>query len=280
MKKNLKAICLASAIGVSFFANSFVCQASINSVGSFGTTYTEDFDTLANTGTSSTLPAGWAISEGGTGANTTYAAGTGSSATGDTYSFGSASSTDRALGGLQSGSLVPTFGVQILNNAGGTLGSLVISYTGEEWRTGGNGSGRGTALDRLDFQYSTDATSLTTGTWIDFNALDFISPVIPGAAGALDGNAVANRSLLSATINGLSVGNGNSIWLRWNDFNVTGSDDGLAVDDFSVSGVAASTPVPEPGEWGLISAFGLLGMCGVSIWRSHCAARRVALVRL
>src|ERR1051326_2871444 len=65
-------------------------------------TYTQNFDTLANTGTSSTVPTGRDFSEFGTNADTTYTAGTGSSTTGDTYSFGTTSSpTDRAFGGLQ-----------------------------------------------------------------------------------------------------------------------------------------------------------------------------------
>ena len=56
--------------------------------------YTQDFNTLANTGTSSTLPAGWALLEKGTSANTSYTAGTGSSNAGDTYSFGAAGQSD------------------------------------------------------------------------------------------------------------------------------------------------------------------------------------------
>ena len=43
-----------------------------------GTTYTQNFDTLASAGTSSTLPDGWVFSEAGTNANATYTAGTGS----------------------------------------------------------------------------------------------------------------------------------------------------------------------------------------------------------
>lgn len=62
--------------------------------------YTQDFNSLANTGTSSTLPLGWSILEAGANANTTYAAGTGSINTGNTYSFGAAGSTERALAAL------------------------------------------------------------------------------------------------------------------------------------------------------------------------------------
>src|SRR5688572_4974003 len=65
-------------------------------------TYSQDFNTLVSSGTSSTIPTGWLFLENGSNANTTYAAGTGSGTAGDTYSFGTTS--DRAFGGLQSGS--------------------------------------------------------------------------------------------------------------------------------------------------------------------------------
>src|SRR4051794_40843649 len=87
----------------------------------FGVNYSQDFNALANSGTSSTLPAGWAMAESGANQNTTYAAGTGSSATGDTYSLGAAASTDRALGGLRSSSLIPLFGASFQNNAGSAI---------------------------------------------------------------------------------------------------------------------------------------------------------------
>jgi predicted extracellular nuclease len=200
------------------------------SLTAVGVAYTQDFNTLANSGTSSTVPTGWAFSETGTAANTTYTAGTGSGNTGDTYSFGAASNTERAFGGLQSGALVPTIGACFTNNTGGTVTSLVISYTGEQWRLGTTGR-----ADRIDFQYSTNATSLTTGTWTDVDALDFSSLVTTGALGALDGNAAANRANISFTISSLTIANGTTFFIRWNDFNATGADDGLSVDDFSLT---------------------------------------------
>jgi predicted extracellular nuclease len=195
-----------------------------------GSPYTQDFNTLASTGTSSTVPTGWAFSESGTNANTTYTAGTGSSTTGDTYGFGASGNTERAFGGLQSGSLIPTIGACFTNDTGGTVTSLVIAYTGEQWRLGALGR-----ADRIDFQYSLNATSLTTGTWVDADALDFSSPVTTGSVGALDGNAAANRTAISSTIGGLSIPAGATFYIRWNDFNASGSDDGLAVDDFSLA---------------------------------------------
>src|SRR6185436_1444018 len=102
-------------------------------------------------------------------------AGTGSGNTGDTYSFGATSNAERALGGLQSGSLNPTIGAAFTNNTGGTITSLAIDYTGEQWRLGATGR-----ADRIDFQYSVNATSLTTGTWTDVNNLDFTGPITAG----------------------------------------------------------------------------------------------------
>ncbi|WP_392531283.1 lamin tail domain-containing protein [Nostoc sp. C117] len=199
-----------------------------------GTIYTQDFDTLANSGTSTTLPTGWEFLETGTNANTTYTAGTGSSNTGDTYSFGSSGSTERALGGLQSGSLIPTIGVSFSNNTGSTITSLAVSYRGEEWRLG-----TASRTDKLDFQYSLDATSLANGTWTDVDSLDFSSPNTSGSVGLRDGNATGNFTNISTTISGLNIANGATFYLRWQDFNASGSDDGLAIDDFSLS-----VPVP------------------------------------
>jgi uncharacterized protein len=201
----------------------------------FSGSYSQNFDSLINTGTSSSLPLDWLFSEFGTNANATYSAGTGSSTTGDTYSFGSASSTDRALGGLQSGSLIPTFGTSFTNSTGNPITALNVSYAGEQWRLGTLGR-----TDRLDFQYSLDATSLTTGTWVNVDALDFTSPVTTGTVGALDGNA--NSTAVSGTISGLNIPVGATFWFRWNSFDATGADDGLAIDNFSISTTVSTTP--------------------------------------
>jgi hypothetical protein len=60
---------------------------------------------------------------------------------------------------------VSRIGAQLTNNTGTPVHCLVISYTGEQWRLGQIAAGR--AADRLDFQLSTDALSLSTGTWTD-----------------------------------------------------------------------------------------------------------------
>ncbi len=208
------------------------------SITSTATPYTQNFNTLITSGTSSTLPTGWKLLETGANANTTLAADAGASSTGNTYSYGTGTATDRAFGGLLSGSLVPAIGVQVTNNTGATITSLTISYTGEEWRCGTTGR-----ADQLDFQYSLTATSLSTGTWTDVNTLDFASPSTT-STGAKDGNATANRTAKSAIITGLSITNGSTFWMRWADFDASGADDGLSVDDFSIQLNGADVTAP------------------------------------
>jgi len=196
-------------------------------------TVTEDFNSLANSGTTNTvLPVGWFLHETGTSTanNDAYAASTGSATAGDTYSFGPSASTERAFGTLLSGTLTPTIGAAFTNNTGSQVTSLDIGYVGEQWRLG-----TADRADRIDFQYSVDATSLITGTWSDADALDFSSQSTTGTVGLRDGNAAANRASVSGQIGGLSVADGSTIWIRWTDLNASGADDGLAVDDFQLT---------------------------------------------
>jgi hypothetical protein len=207
---------------------SFSAGAQVT-ITSTTTAYTQNFNSLkATAGTSKTLPAGWKLLETGANANTSYTTDAGSSTTGDTYSYGTGVNTERALGTLRSGSLVPAIGVQVKNSTGQTITSVTISYTGEQWRCGA-----AARTDQLDFQYSLNATSLSTGTWIDNDVLDFVSPNT-AATGALDGNAAVNRNSRSAIISGLSIPNNAIFWLRLNDADASAADDGLAIDDFSI----------------------------------------------
>src|SRR5260221_5883365 len=233
-----------------FAATVSMAQVSLTTIGS---AYTQNFDGLASSGTpvwtdNTTLP-GWYAQFVAVPANpTTYTAGTGSVATGALYSFGVAGTnpvTDRALGSVSSGTPGNIlFGVRFTNNTGTTITSLDISYNGEEWRNGGN-----TTPQKIDFQYQiaspgtiTDANTPSTG-WTDFDSLDFTGPIATATAAALDGNAAANRTALSATLT-LSVPSGQEVWIRWLDTNDAGNDHGLAVDDLSVTphGVAPNNP--------------------------------------
>ena len=217
-----------------FFCVSTLAHAQCVSLTTLGAASTQNFDTLSNTAGSTTnnlTITGWFLTESGGGArdNEQYAVDTGASNTGDTYSYGATASTDRALGGLQSGTLISTFGACFTNNTGATVSSLDVAYTGEEWRLGTTAR-----TDQINFEYSTNATDLTTGAWTGVAALNFITPDT-GTTGAKNGNAVGERSALSTSIPALSIANGATFWIRWTDTNATGADDGLAVDDFSLT---------------------------------------------
>lgn len=224
--------------------------------------YSENFNSLVATGTSSTTPSGWSFAESGANANSSFLAGTGSGTAGDTYSFGATGNSDRAFGELTTSTLNSTIGAQFRNGGTTSIQSLAISYNGEQWRLGAIGR-----TDRLDFQYSLDAASLSTGTWTNLDALDFLSPVTSGSTGAKNGNLAANRTQVTGVVTGLSVGLNHDMWIRWRSSEITGADDGLAIDDFSLTATFAAAPaaVPEPGTF----AFLLTGLSAALIRRSR-----------
>lgn len=225
--------------------------------------YSENFNSLANSGSSSTTPNGWSFAESGSSGNNNglYAASTGSSSGGDTYSFGT--DTDRAFGELTTGTLSSIIGAQFRNTGSTTIQSVSIGYTGEQWRIGNSAAAR---IDRLNFFYSLDATSFTIGTWHSLSSLDFLSPITTGTVGAINGNLGTNQSNLSSNITGLNWTTGNDLWIRWTGFNADNNDDGLAIDDFSITASFAAAPaaVPEPGTFALL----LTGLSAVLVRRS------------
>lgn len=212
-----------------------------------GSTYSENFDSMAVTGA---LPAGWTTN------TSSLLVGAGTSTAGGTYSFGAAGSSDRALGVLNTNALLPVLTATFTNGGTAAITALDVSYFGEIWRFGGSTS-RGGAVDRLDFTYA-----IGSGPAVAVNALDLPGFTYSGivAAAAKDGNTIKNA--LGATISGLNIGVGETITFTWTDLNVPGSDDGLAIDDFSLAATftAAPAPVPEPASWTMmIAGFGLLG---------------------
>lgn len=202
--------------------------------------YTQNFDGLAPSGTSNaktTLPTGWDFIETGTSASADnqYAADNGASNGGNVYSYGATGSTDRALGSLRSSSLTPVLGAQFTNATGAALPSLTLAYSGETWRVGGTGR-----ADKMTFEYSLDATSLSTGTWTAVTALDYVnnSSTATSTAG---GSAPVQTTAVSGTIASLNLANGATIWFRWTDTDAAGADDGMSIDNLSLSW-GTSTP--------------------------------------
>ncbi len=184
---------------------------------------------------------------------TSLSIGTGSSNAGAFFNFGSSASTDRALGSSASGAaglgspgtgaVALRYGVLFTNNTGSAITSLSVTYTGEQWRNGGN-----TTAQILAFEYATGSTlslSATSG-YTSVSNLSFTTLVNTATAAALDGNASANRTTLSQLITFTTpVANGESIILRWNDLNDSGNDHGFGIDDLSVTATIQVTG-PQP----------------------------------
>lgn len=234
---NTKRMCsLLAALAMCLPASAMaqMVGSGVVSLAGPGAGASEDFNSLATSGTSDILPQGWYFRKfraSGTLDLGTYATGNGSDSGGNVYSYGASGNTDRAFGILAANAMAPVnnvvghLGAQLQNNSGSTLSELQISYVGETWRR------RSTTAspDRLRFQYSINATSLDTGTWTDVPSLDFVTP--DSATDTNNGNASTNRSEISGTVTGLAINNGGNFWIRWGDTNISGEDDGLAIDD-------------------------------------------------
>jgi uncharacterized protein len=247
-----------------------------------GLTYSQNFDSLSNTPAGTTYTwtdnatvglTGWYASRSYTAGTTSvygpyaytgYRVGDGSANNGTLWSFGTTLATDRALGTLASGTpKTNVFGVRILNDTANPLDTVTISYTGEQWRNGGN-----TAVQTLAFSYQVSATPFASpitdqnAGWTPFSALNFNSPITGATAATLDGNLPANQTLFSSILlTGVTLNPGEEIFLRWGDVDDSGSDHGFGVDDFSVR----FSIVPEPAT----ATLGGLAALGMLFWRRN-----------
>jgi Secretion system C-terminal sorting domain len=205
-----------------------------------GSVYTQNFNGIGPTGTA--YPTGWSglrfAGTGTVGQALDLTATDGSANSGGVYNVGSANDTDRAMGTISSNSTTPAFGVAFTNATGAAVTQVNVAYRGEQWRSGAFD----TQNEVLAFEYSLDATSLTTGTWTAVTALNVTELANANTSNtALNGNDPANRASLVGTLTGLSWAAGTTMWIRWKDNNEPGNDAMLAVDDFAIS--TGTTPL-------------------------------------
>ncbi len=165
--------------------------------------------------------------------------GSGASPTGGTYSYGN--SSDRALGSFASGSNQSFYGAIITNTTSDILRNVTISFTGEQWHRG-NG-----LANTLAFSYKLGASSIADTPLTAVSALNFTSPVTTGSNVGLDGNAGANRTVISPQTFILNDNwmPGQNLMIRWFDADDGSSDDGLAVDDFSFTATPPAAPTRQ-----------------------------------
>lgn len=157
--------------------------------------------------------------------------------------------SETALGIVQQGTgAEASFGVVFDVDAGLSVTSATVSYTGEQWF-------RSNTTDIMNFQYKILDTFTgfkindETG-WTDVDALDF-SPLVTGTATKRNGNNASFRTDLTQNIS-LSANDSQYVAFRWKyDSTTTGVQSGLFVDDFSVD--FATTAVPEPSTYALFA---------------------------
>jgi fibronectin-binding autotransporter adhesin len=209
-----------------------------------GTSYTQNFDGMANSATAA-APSGWSFFRSGTSATPlTYASGSNSTAVMQLYTSGTptnagaylwaptASGTDKAIGFLTASSYPgpaatanPGQQVAILfgftNTTGSTITNLDLGWNFERYR-------QGSRTQSWEFFTSTDGSTWTPNsagnqTYTGTSTSIIYSP--------------PEQTAKSLSIPSLSVGNGSSYFLRWS-LVTTGSwsnAQGLGLDDFTMN---------------------------------------------
>jgi hypothetical protein len=288
MKQNYFLNLIASVLLVLVLSSSAVAQYSFTALN---TAVTENFNGLGESGgaqgTTGTLTANeefavtvlpnWRVwrritAPGGSATIPLFGgADVGSTASGSVYNYGN--DADRAIGSLASGTTQPTFGTSYVNNISGqTITSVSISYRGEQWRSGGRSNAAPNPVNEiLVFQYRITGTDLQSGVWTPFPALDFneLNPTAGDAMGGgasfpLNGNGSGNNVAISATLTGLTILNGQRLWIRWDDSDNTGTDNGFGVDDLVVTPTATTSNESD------IAAS---GVAGVSVYANPTSGR-------
>jgi hypothetical protein len=188
---------------------------------------------------------GWALVEEGTNTSSVsgrYGVGDGSAAGANTFSFASAAaSSDRAFGSITADDHALNWLGGCFRNTGPATVAVAISYTGEMWRRGASGG----QTDRLDFEYAINAINIFSGAYSAHNSFDFQTPNTTGTAGARDGNAAAFRTVFPPALMPVALAPGAAMYVRWNDQNIAGLDDGLAIDDFTLIFLSPSAAAVE-----------------------------------
>ncbi len=218
-----------------FVLSSFHLRAQI-SILSLTATYSENFDGIGASATA-TLPSGWKVNSATTFSTatnlTTQAGGTTgagvltSVSSGGTYNFANgitASSTDRAVGFISSGSFSSPRSLFVLmtNNTGSIINNLNISFDLEKYRSGSR-------IFNVFFFTSPDGI-----TWTSVPAGDQNFPNDANNATIYNAPIAINKAF---SLSGLTIANGSNYYLRWAYTGTGGSTNGqgLGIDNFSVN---------------------------------------------
>ncbi len=195
---------------------------------------------------------GWSAAKiAGTGtAAMPFGADAGTSASGAIISYGDVGSGERALGSLASGSNVPGFGLEIVNNAAYTITDVTLKFDREVWRSS-------TSLQNiLSFAWGVSGGTITSANFLTEASMTAdASGNLVGLAPVGTNGPVNPPDVLAVVVNlsGLSVAPGQSLFFRWTDANDTGNDAGIAIDNFEFSAIPAPASLALLGLGGLVA---------------------------
>jgi hypothetical protein len=238
------------------------------SITATGTAYTQNFDSLGTTTVASAFVStpqvqtalgsvvntnltGWFGTKlsGNGSSNTGLTADDGNGISGGLYSYGVTNlpaNADRALGALASDSNTMGFGAVFKNDTGVTIKSFTLAFSAENWKGA-------TADSKLTFGYGRLGGEIIGGNFLSATGTGVTALASADITGdeqtntALNGNTV--RKSVNVTLT-LSVAPGESLFLRWQDFNEVGNDAALAIDDFSLTANEAVV-ITAPGLTGV-----------------------------
>jgi hypothetical protein len=164
---------------------------------------------------------------------TKFGATDGDQTTGGQNSFGTAGSSNRALGLLATSSTAGTaFGARFLNDTAGTLNAISVQLTGEVWRQ----SNLPKTLQCYYFIDPTGTNTFPTNLTAYLPALNVSFPTNAAAKGGVNVNGTltlnqTNLAIINQTITNWPAGT--MLWLAWQMTDDTGKAQGLAIDNLS-----------------------------------------------
>lgn len=287
--KGRVALAAAATVAAVVTPAAWAAQISIGPSGTFST----DFNSLpattgSGTGVGAITPAPLATTTGaqadipgGSGFVATRVAGTtgnppvatstalpflvddGTQNSGGIRSFGVVNNADRALGTLASGSNTPAFGAEFVNNTGSIITGFNLAFSAEQFRSASSTTATAGVPNNVVFAFGTSGsvgTATSGGFLTDADLIaDPLGDLVSTTSGTTSATVTNNPPISTprlVSVAGLSVAPGESIFIRFTDFNDPANDAGIGIDDLSFSAVT----VPEPASLGLIGAAGLLAL--------------------
>jgi len=173
---------------------------------------------------------GWYITQiNGSQSNINFSTSTGSATGSGVYSYGVSGNFNRALGSLAAGTGVYAFGLILKNETGIILNRIQIGFLATQWRRGGSGNKN---TWRFGYQHA-DTVRPAVDTLINDHRFNLTSIHSGIGAATLNGHLSVNQIWIEDSITNINWLPGQVLVLQWADFDETGSDDAMAIDNFS-----------------------------------------------